>query len=176
MWKPIAVLAAVGSVSVHLIVLSSYSGPSDSYTGSGGNAASASVLSTPSQALMNGEGKTTISIGQPEKAAAGPAVKFARDTFFRFPEGTRVVSKTATDSLMIVDLAIPMGQAQLLQEFKAAVGMTSYSFKMPKDPSGSIKIEFSSSEGSGQIVLDSISDKKTSASIRIYGQGLFSRT
>ncbi|WP_373050224.1 hypothetical protein [Thalassovita aquimarina] len=170
MWKPIAVLAAAGSVSVHLIVLSSYSSPEE-------NSSSVSLLSNPDQIVqMEGSDKKTILIGHQANAGDGPAVKMARDTFFRFPEGTRIVSKTATESLMIVDLAIPMGRTELVDEFRAAVNSAAYSFKLPKGQGGSVKIEFWSDEGSGQIVLDEISDKKTSASIRIYGQGLFSRT
>lgn len=170
MWKPIAVLAAAGSVSAHLIVLSGYSSPEE-------GASSSTLLSNPEQILqMEGSDKKTILIGLQSESEDGPAVKMARNTFFRFPDGTRIVSKTATDSLMIVDLAIPMGQAALVDEFRAAVNSVPYSFKLPKGQVGSVKIEFWSDEGSGQIVLDEISDKKTSASIRIYGQGLFSRT
>lgn len=168
MWKPIAVLAAAGSVSAHLIVLNSYSGTEEEMV-------SVSTLSTPQRVQAAGVGKKTIPIGQPELAVDGPAVKIARDIFFRFPEGTRVISKTATDSLMIVDLAIPMARAQLIEGFRVAVKETPYGVKLLQEPQGSVKLEFESSDGSGQIVLDEVSDKKTSASIRIYGQGLFAR-
>lgn len=168
MWKPIAVLAAAGSVSVHLIVLTSYSGGDEDMT-------SASASPIQQQVQASASGKTMIAIGEDELSANGPSVKIARDTFFRFPEGTRIISKTATDSLMIVDLAIPIGRAQLIEELRGAVKQTPYGVKLHKEPQGSIKLEFQSSDGSGQIVLDEVSDKKTSASIRIYGQGLFSR-
>ncbi|CUH66090.1 hypothetical protein TG4357_02230 [Thalassovita gelatinovora] len=170
MWKPIAVLAAVGSVSAHLMVLANYSGPE------GATSSSASAAPQP-KAQASRNVAQTIRIGPDSGAEQGPAVKIAHETFFRFPEGTRIVSKTSTDSLMIIDLAIPMDREALLAEIEAAVNQTPYGKKMQQqEQHNSIKLEFWSNDGSGQIVLDEISDKKTSASIRIYGQDLFSRT
>ena len=126
MWKPIAVLAAVGSVSAHLMVLANYSSPEE---------ASSTATSTLPQPKDQATGNIarTIRIGPAGGAEQGPSVKVAQGTFFRFPEGTRVVSKTSTDSLMLIDLAIPMGRATPLDDIKAAVNQTTTRYKVQQN-------------------------------------------
>lgn len=168
LWNPIFVVAAVGSVSLQLVIMSNYAG-----SGSSDKPAARPVVQ---QAAAKKGKPITIPVGVLAASLNGPKVKVAQETFLQFPDETRIVANTATKNLMIIDLSIPMGRSDLIVALREAVSKTSLDQKLEEKQSNqSIQLEFWSRDGSAQIVLDEISEDKTSASIRVYGDNLFAR-
>ena len=167
MWKPLAVVAAVGSVSLHLTIMSGYSGSADS---------DKTAPPVKRQAAVDPGQPTTIPVGPMAGAINGPKVKVAPNTYLLFPDDTRIVANTSTKNLMLIDLSIPMGRPDLIEAIRDAIKKTPAGNKVDeKTQNRSVQLEFGTRDGSGQIVLDEISDDTTSASIRIYGNNLFAR-